>query len=230
MAGTAQNQFVHLKVSKTLADQTCVVARRPRSTPRADAHRCPACLFARCRSVAVTANTILLEDGVGLSFNATVARPLTKQLGGYISYDLGGQSILGVGVTHGTERHQVRTGLQLSPDNVGIETNASYQLDENVKLKGKASASTQGVSVAVGVQRSLSDISRITAFLEVGSRSGVVVRFRCAREHGNASRSRQAALTEEAGWDHTGTRALANRSSCRSCSTRSRPSGLWSSA
>ena len=26
MAGTAQNQFVHLKVSKTLADQTCVVA------------------------------------------------------------------------------------------------------------------------------------------------------------------------------------------------------------
>jgi hypothetical protein len=128
-----------------------------------------------------TINLVLLNQGLGASFNATVARPLGGRWGGILGVEGGMQPLLSVGLTHGGDSHSVRTAVQLAPDRVGLEVQGAYQADPDTRLKAKASVSTAGAGVVVGAERALNDISRVAASLEVGTRSGVLLRFRCER-------------------------------------------------
>jgi len=95
-----------------------------------------------------------------------------------MTYDFGGRSILGVGLTYAGDRNVVRSSVQLSDESVAVELNETYKLSDKTKLRAKVDLAPHGVAAAVGVEQGLSEISRVLVQLELSSRTGVLVRFR----------------------------------------------------
>jgi len=121
---------------------------------------------------------VLLEEGIGASGTALLVRPLSRRVGGWMTYDFGGRSILGVGLTYAGDRNVVRSSVQLSDESVAVELNETYKLSDKTKLRAKVDLAPHGVAAAVGVEQGLSEISRVLVQLELSSRTGVLVRFR----------------------------------------------------
>ncbi|KAL9971144.1 hypothetical protein ACROYT_G023633 [Oculina patagonica] len=120
-------------------------------------------------------------NALSAGLNCMVARQLDKHTIGYITYRAGMQSSMNTTIMRETEHSKVQLTIQLGIPNSFALASYTRKLEKDTKLRGYVKTGTFASMVAYGIERQITEHSKLTATMCIGVPVGVLVKIKLTR-------------------------------------------------